>query len=84
MRGLLKLPFDSVLCSHQAGLYRRTDLEGFLESLTDGCLKAARPVSEGDRVGVRASEARLPRQQIFVFDRDKFEQNMGKEAEYHD
>ena len=84
MRKLLTLPFDKVLCSHQPGLYQRTYLDEFLESLTDERLKAARPVSEGDRVGVRASEARLPRQQIFVFDRDKFEQNVGKEAEYDD
>ena len=78
MRQLLTLPFENVLCSHQFMLFHRSQLDQFMESLTDDCLKNARPVSEGERVGVRTAEAQLPMHQIFVFDRDKFEQNAGK------
>ena len=84
MRGLLTLPFGNVLCSHQFALFNRVQLDRFMEYLTDDCLKAARPVEEGARVGVRTSMAQLPMDQIFVFDPDKFEQNLGKEAENND
>ena len=84
MRRLLKLPFKNVLCSHQFALFDRARIDRFIEGLTDDCLKAARPVSEGDRVGARAAEALLPMRQIFVFDRDKFERNLGKGAENDD
>ena len=84
MRQLLKLPFGHVLCSHQFALFNRVQLDRFMEYLTDERLKAAQPVDEGARVGVRASMAQLPMEQIFVFDRDKFEQNLGKEAENDD
>lgn len=84
MRHLLALPFGRVLCSHQFMLFDRTRIDQFMESLTDGCLKAAKPVEEGARVGVRTSMAQLPMDQVFVFDRDKFEQNLGKEAETDD
>ena len=84
MRQLLTLPFGHVLCSHQFALFSRVQLDRFMEYLTDDCLKAARPVDEGARVGVRTSMAQLPMDQIFVFDRDKFEQHLGKEAESDD
>ncbi len=84
MRRLLALPYGYVLCSHQCALFRRTHLDRFMEALTDGCLESARPVGEGSRVGVRTSEAQLPMNQILVFDRDKFEQNAGKEEEKDD
>ncbi len=84
MRQLLTLPFENVLCSHQFALFDRTRIDQFMGNLTDNCLKAARPVEEGARVGVRTSMAHLPLDQVFVFDRDKFEQNLGKEAENDD
>ena len=84
MRHLLTLPFGHVLCSHQFALFSRVQLDWFMEYLTDDCLKAAKPVEEGARVGVRTSMAQLPMDQVFVFDRDKFEQNLGKEAENDD
>lgn len=84
MRQMLTLPFKNVLCSHQFGLFSRAQLDRFMEYLTDECLKAARPVDEGARVGVNTSMAQLPMEQVFVFDRDKFEQNLGKEAENDD
>ena len=84
MRQLLTLPFGHVLCSHQFMLFDRTRIDQFMNGLTDDCLKAAKPVDEGARVGVQTSMAQLPMDQIFVFDRDKFEQNVGKEAERDD
>ncbi len=84
MRRLLALPFGHVLCSHQFALFNRVQLDRFMEYLTDDCLKAARSVDEGARVGVRTAMAQLPMEQVFVFDRDKFEQNMGKEAKNDD
>ena len=84
MRQLLTLPFQNVLCSHQFMLFDRTQIDQFMRNLTDERLKAAKPVEEGARVGVRTSMASLPMDQIFVFDRDKFEQNVGKEAEIDD
>ena len=63
----------------EAPLLRRV-----MESLTDECLSAAKPVDEGARVGVHTSAAQLPMNQLFVFDRDKFEQHAGKEAEEND
>ena len=84
MRQLLALPFGNVLCSHQFKLFSRVQLDEFVAYLTDDCLKAARPVEEGARVGVNTSMAQLPMEQIFVFDRDKFELNLGKEAESDD
>ncbi len=84
MRQLLALPFGRVLCSHQFALFNRVQLDWFMEYLTDDCLKAAKPVEEGVRVNVRTSMAQLPMEQVFVFDRDKFEQNLGKEAEEDD
>ena len=84
MRQLLTLPFRHVLCSHQFMLFDRTRIDQFMRNLTDDCLKAAKPVDEGVRVGVRTSMAQLPMEQIFVFDREKFEQNAGKEAETDD
>ncbi len=84
MRQLLTLPFQNVLCSHQFKLFPRESIDQFMEHLNDDCLKAARPVEEGARVGVRTSMAQLPMEQIFVFDRDKFEQHLGKEAESDD
>ena len=84
MRRLLTLPFGNVLCSHQFMLFDRTLIDQFMNSLTDDCLKAARRVEEGARVGARTAMAQLPLDQVFVFDRDKFEQNVGKEAENDD
>ncbi len=84
MRRLLELPFENVLCSHQFMLFDRQRIDCFMEGLTDDCLKAARPVEEGARVGVRTAEASLPMGQALVFDRDKFERNLEKGAENHD
>ncbi|MBR1585609.1 MAG: MBL fold metallo-hydrolase [Clostridia bacterium] len=73
MRGLLALPFERILCSHQPHLYGRAMLEAFLNGLTDEALQAAPLVPTGNGEGVRTAQAALPEGQIFVFDRDKFE-----------
>ena len=81
MRQLRTIPFGRLLCSHQFGLYRRIQLDVFMEYLTDDRLKAAKAVDTGDRMGVKTAAVQLPMKQIFVFDREKFEQDLGKEAE---
>lgn len=84
MRQLLKLPFGHVLCSHQFIHFSRMDLDWFIGYLSDECLKSARPIPEGERVGVRTAEAQLPQNQVFVFDWDKFQRNLGKGNEDDD
>ena len=81
MRKLLKLPFGSVLCSHQHKLFSRFLLDQFLEYLSDECLSAAPPVDTGKGRGVMTAEARLPMDQILVFDKAKYEANRGKGTE---
>ena len=73
MRELVKLPFEHVLCAHQFSLFSRTMLDAFVENLTDGCLMRAPEVETGAHMGIHTAEARLPMDQVLVFDRDKFE-----------
>lgn len=69
VRGLLHLPFEHVLCSHQPHLYPRAKLEDFLNGLTDECLRSARKVDMGWPIDTR--EAHPAEDQIFVFDWNK-------------
>ncbi len=73
VRGLLRLPFTHILCSHRERLYPRRMLEVFLDGLTDEALRLAQPSGEGEAVGVRTRTARLPEDQVLVFDADKAE-----------
>ncbi|MGN1021254.1 MAG: MBL fold metallo-hydrolase [Aristaeellaceae bacterium] len=68
---LLTLPFRHVLCSHRHCLYGRDMLEDFLLGLTDDALLASHPVDVG--YPQRTWQAELPRGQVLVFDRDKFD-----------
>ena len=47
MRGIQKLPFEYVLCSHQHRLFERSALDDFLSGLTDEALLHAHPVNMG-------------------------------------
>lgn len=68
MRGLLALPFEQVLCSHQPGVYPRAALERFLTSLTDDALRAAQPVDIPPYEAIDTRQATLPDGQTLVFD----------------
>ena len=68
MRGLLALPFEQVLCSHQPGPYPREALETFLASLTDDALRAAQPVDIPPYGAIDTRQATLPDGQALVFD----------------
>lgn len=68
MRGLLALPFEQVLCSHQPGAYPRAALERFLTSLTDDALRAAQPVDIPPYESIDTRQATLPGGQTLVFD----------------
>ena len=68
MRGLLRLPFEQLLCSHQPGPYPRGMLEAFLSSLTDDALRAAQPVTIAPYDSIDTRQALLPEGQLLVFD----------------
>ena len=68
MRGLLALPFEHVLCSHQPGLYPREAWERFLDGLTDDALRAAQPVDIPPYEAIDTRQAMLPEGQTLVFD----------------
>ena len=70
LRGLLRLPFRHVICSHQHQLFDRSMPDDFAAALTDGVLSAARKVDVGYPQDTR--EARLPHDQILVFDWNKY------------
>ena len=53
MRGIQKLPFEQVLCSHQPALYGRSALDEFLAGITDEALQNAHPVEMGRSVDTR-------------------------------
>lgn len=53
MKQVQKLPFQSVLCSHQPMLFERKKLDDFLDGLTDECLRSAHPVNMGRAVDTR-------------------------------
>lgn len=53
VRGLLKLPFAHVLCSHRTALYDRSKLEAFLNGLSDGALRGAEPVDMNWEIDTR-------------------------------
>ena len=84
VKRLLELPFEHVLCSHQFALFGRDRLDRFLENLTDERLENAREVDTGASVGARTAEARLPMDQVFIFDKDKFERRKAGENKSDD
>ena len=78
MRELLRLPFGNVLCSHQFQLFHRTQIDQFMEYLTDDCLARARQVDTGAHMGINTAEAQLPMHQVLVFDRDRFDRRASE------
>lgn len=68
VRGLLKLPFEHVLCSHQPALYPRETMSAFLAGLTDDAILAAHPVCIAPYEDIDTRQADLPQDQILVFD----------------
>ena len=80
VRSLLALPFEEALCSHQFQVFDRGMPEGFWRGLTDAVLDAAVPSETGRRVNRVAVQAALPGEQVFVFDREKYEK--AKEGAY--
>ena len=48
-------------------------IRDFADGLTDEALREAVPVDTGAAKGIRTAEARLPHDQILVFDADKYE-----------
>lgn len=75
VRGLLALPFRHVLCSHQLRMYPRETMEAFLDALTDEALHGAEKVAIEPYTHIDIRQARLPEEQIFVFDYAKAELN---------
>lgn len=71
LRGLLELPFESVLCPHRTQLYPRRMLEDFARGLTDAAVAAAEPTQTGVPFGVATREVALPHEQVLVFDPGK-------------
>lgn len=78
MRKVQKLPFGHVLCSHQHMLFSRGQMDQFFNCLSDERLSAALPADMGKPRGIQTAEARLPMDQILVFDKVKYEANRGK------
>ena len=73
LRGILEIPFEHVLCSHRFEMMDRMMIRDFADGLTDAALRDAVPVDTGAARGIRTAEARLPHDQVLVFDADKYE-----------
>ncbi len=73
LRGILESPFEHVLCSHRFDMRERMMIRDFANGLTDAALRDAVPVDTGAARGIRTAEARLPHDQVLVFDADKYE-----------
>ena len=73
LRGILEVPFENVLCPHRFELLDRAMIKDFADALTDAALRDAVPVDTGASRGIRTHEARLPHDQVLVFDADKYE-----------
>ena len=73
LRKILEVPFENVLCPHRFELLDRGMIESFADGLTDAALRDALPVDTGAARGIRTHEARLPHDQVLVFDADKYE-----------
>ena len=71
LRGLLKLPFEHVLCPHRSQLYARSTLKAFADGLTDAAIAAAPSTDTGAPYGVHTREIPLPEEQVIVFDGEK-------------
>lgn len=71
VRGLLRLPFTRVLCSHRPALFPREMLERFLSALTDEALRAAHPVRIPPYETIDTRQCDLPCGQLLVFDHAK-------------
>ncbi len=68
VRGLQKLPFRHVLCSHQLALYPREQFDAFMDGLTDDVLRAAKPVRISGWEHIDTRQADVAEGQILVFD----------------
>ena len=78
VRELFKLPFEHVLCSHQAALYPRSKMEQFFSALNEDALSNAEKVSM-----VRDTDTRqvtVHSDQVFVFDHQKFQMHRKEES----
>lgn len=71
LRGLMSLPFQHVLCSHQSTLFDRNTMVEFVDHLTDENLFAAHPVDIPPYLQVNTLQAAMGEGQILVFDGDK-------------
>ncbi len=77
MRRFLELDFDYALCGHSFALEDAGRVRTFFDGLTDTALEGASSCPEGDRVGKKTRRALLPKEQIFVFDWDKYQAERG-------
>lgn len=77
MLALLRLPFERVVCSHNAGLHPRAMLEDFLKGLTDEAIEAAPASGVGEAYGVSTRQLSLPWAQALVFDGEKARRGGG-------
>lgn len=71
VRGLLELPFEHVLCSHQPVLFPRKKMQDFLDNLTDEALQRAYPVKISPYEDINTYQLDVIDEQILVFDADK-------------
>ena len=72
MRAALALPFDRVLCPHDAAVQPRERMERFFDGIGDEALENAAPSSAGQAAGVETRQAVLPDGQMFVFSWRKY------------
>ncbi len=75
---LLALPFEKALCAHQFQMYDRDMPESLWRGITDEALSAAVPSEAGQRVGAETRQVFLPKEQVFVFDWQKFMRGRGR------
>ena len=78
VRELFKLPFEHVLCSHQAALYPRSKMDQFFSALNEDALNNAEKVSMGRDTDTR--QVTVHPDQVFVFDHQKFQMHRKEES----
>ena len=67
LRGILRLPFEYVLCPHRAELYPRDAVEAFVDAITDDAIHNAVPDESGTAYGIRTRAVALPGGARLVF-----------------
>lgn len=72
MKKALSLPFDRVLCPHDAAVQPRERMERFFASIGDEALEAAKPSPAGEGAGVETRQVRTEDGQLFVFSWQKY------------